>query len=131
MKPIDERAQLTEAELDDVLDLPPDQRARAIARVAVHDPAKAEALKRWLRAIDASDGLLDVASISRRNLIGGQTIGRWSVIREIATGGFAQVYEVERADHAYAQRGALKRQRADREGEDWRIAHERKLLARL
>lgn len=97
----------------------------------MHDPAKAEALKRWLRAIDASDGLLDVASISRRNLIGGQTIGRWSVIREIATGGFAQVYEVERADHAYAQRGALKRQRADREGEDWRIAHERKLLARL
>ncbi len=47
--------------VDALLDLDSGARAQRLREIEAGDPAQAAALRDWLRAIEASDGLLDAA----------------------------------------------------------------------
>jgi len=120
-----------EDELDALLDLPPQQRPAALARIRNESPERADLLARWLGAVDASEGFLEhdtPRDIPNRI---GQRIGRWRIVGRLGEGGSGDVFLVDRDDRAYEQKGALKLLRPGQSIEEWQIAHERQLLARL
>lgn len=122
---------ISEDELDRLLDLPAGLRPAAIETIARGNSGKAATLKRWLRAIDASEGFLDNSGRHRLQLAPGRVLARWRILGNLGQGGFSSVYRVERSDGAYEQLGALKVLRSGQDAEHWQIAHERRLLSRL
>lgn len=124
-------AGISEDDLDRLLDMPAALRPAAIDSIARGNSGKAATLKRWLRAIDASEGFLDNSGRHHLPLQPGRVVGRWRVLGNLGEGGFSSVYRVERSDGAYEQLGALKMLRSGQEAEHWQIAHERRLLSRL
>ncbi|MEJ0034907.1 MAG: serine/threonine-protein kinase [Gammaproteobacteria bacterium] len=76
-------------------------------------------------------GVLE-AAIDGSALVG-RVIGAWKIVAVAGRGGMGNVYEVERADGAYAQRAALKliRTAADSAAVRERFLRERQILARL
>lgn len=128
---VNEPALPNEDELDALLDLPPQQRPAALARIRNESPERADLLARWLGAVDASEGFLEhdtPRDIPNRI---GQRIGRWRIVGRLGAGGSGDVFLVDRDDRAYEQKGALKLLRPGQSIEEWQIAHERQLLARL
>lgn len=119
-----------ESLLDQVLDLPEDQRAAFIDSRALDATMRAE-LERWLAAEADSRSFL-AATPQAALLAAGEQVGPWQVIDLLGQGGSGEVYRVERADGSYEQRAALKLLKRPDEVDDLRrFAAERRLLARL
>lgn len=116
-----------EGELDALLDLPADARAAALAQLARQQPERAQALRRWLAAIDASGGLLESTEWPPT---APQRIGPWQLDGLLGRGGNGEVYLGRRADGAFEREVAIKLLRADRDSAAL-ITEERRLLARL
>lgn len=116
-----------EGELDALLDLPADARAAALAQLALQQPERAQALRRWLAAIDASGGLLESTEWPPT---APQRIGPWQLDGLLGRGGNGEVYLGRRADGAFEREVAIKLLRADRDSAAL-ITEERRLLARL
>ncbi len=135
---------------DDVVDLPPDQRDRALDRLCGNDRQLRSRIARLVRADSGAHGVLDTpAEIQARWLFNplqdpdmdtgppplteGARVGPYRIIDLIAHGGMGSVYRAERADGAYQQRVALKVVRASHLVGDLerRFLRERQILARL
>ncbi|MFT3763226.1 MAG: serine/threonine-protein kinase [Pseudoxanthomonas sp.] len=140
-----ERQRAALAIFDQVVDLDPDERRRRLAGLCAGDDelrARVEALlaadasgaepfaggvAQWADAIGGDAGT--VADTGRP----GERVGAWRIIGLLGRGGMGAVYEVERADGAYAQRAALKRVHGGEisaSGRE-RFLRERQVLARL
>lgn len=122
-------AERLEADFDALMDLGEAARARMLADIEGADPARAQALRRWLGAVGASAGLLeDVGASAAAACI--ERVGPWRLEGLIGRGGSGEVYLGRRADGAFERQVAVKLLRADRNA-DARIIEERRLLARL
>jgi tetratricopeptide (TPR) repeat protein len=113
-------------EVDALLELPAAARARRLAEIEGEDPPRAAALRDWLVAIDASEGLLEPAAPRPP-----EGLGPWRALARIGEGGMGEVWRGERADGAFERVVAIKFLRGDRAGVAASIARERALLARL
>lgn len=116
-----------EGELDALLELDPAARAAALDALTQRDPERAAALRRWLKAIDDSAGMLE-SNVPPRPAL--ERLGAWRLGPLLGRGGAGEVYLGERADGAFERKVAVKVLRADRDA-DWLITSERRLLARL
>ncbi|MEO6688782.1 MAG: serine/threonine-protein kinase [Dokdonella sp.] len=119
-----------ELQLDDLLDLPPAQRAAALGELADSDPESAERLALWLASIERSEGFLEPVAEPDAPAAGLQ-VGAWRLLRTIGRGGMGEVWLAARADGAFEKNVAIKFIRADRPGLRERLVQERRLLARL
>jgi tetratricopeptide (TPR) repeat protein len=113
-------------DLDRLLDLDAHARETLLARIEATDIERAAALRRWLKSIERSDGLMQTP---RGNAPSGT--GPWRALERVGQGGMGEVWRGERADGAFTRTVAIKFLRADREQARASIAHERALLARL
>ena len=114
-----ERWQLLQRLLDELLELPVDQRrARLASRSDIDDEMRGE-VERLLRASESVDDFLDKPAAelaaplvralgSRTSGRVGQRIGPYRIIHEIGRGGMGAVYLAERADDQFRQRAAIK-----------------------
>ncbi len=140
-----ERLLQIEALLDQVLDLPPEQRTRFIDQACDDDSGLREQLYTVLKASHKIDDFLeqpedlaallhdlprapDPASVPERAYV-----GRYRIIRPIGRGGMAQVYLARRDDEAFKRHVALKVIRRGMDTEDIlrRFRTERQILASL
>jgi tetratricopeptide (TPR) repeat protein len=115
-----------EGDVDALLELPAAAREARLAAIGNDDPARADALRDWLAAIDASAGLLDAPAPKPP-----QGTGPWRPVARIGEGGMGEVWRGERADGAFERTVAIKFLRGDRTSVAASIARERALLARL
>ncbi len=140
--PDGERWTRLSAILDQLLDVPPDERASRLAGIDEEDAALGQEL-RALLALGASHGLLDrpyahgLATMFEEAASEGapelELVGPWRLVRELGRGGMGVVYLAERADGQYEQQSALKliKRGLDTEEVVARFRRERQILARL
>jgi tetratricopeptide (TPR) repeat protein len=122
--------------LDELLDLPGDQRIDALRRRAIDDPQVVAAVERWLDAVHASSNFLTKPPRARMeesapDTLVGVRLGAWRLTRLIGRGGMGDVYEGVRADGEFEQRVAVKLLQRETAGESKRFQTERQILARL
>jgi tetratricopeptide (TPR) repeat protein/TolB-like protein len=122
--------------LDELLDLPGDQRVAALRHRSIDDPQVAAAVERWLEAVHASSNFLTKPPRARmeesvRDTAVGVRLGAWRLTRLIGRGGMGDVYEGVRADGEFEQRVAVKLLQRETAGESKRFQTERQILARL
>jgi serine/threonine-protein kinase len=135
-----------EAVLDEVLELPIDQRCAVLARVGRDDPPLRERVEQLLAADAAAGDFLDDgaeawlrvgpmmhAPVTHEALEVGARVGPYRVIHELGRGGMGIVYRAERADGEFTQAVALKLVRRGFDGDDTtvRFRRERQILAQL
>lgn len=136
-----------DAVLRDALALDDPERSRYVEAACAGDPDLQADVEELLRlAFEPAPGLepgvladgplvrgaLEAAAAAS-TLTPGEIVGAWRVVREIGRGGMATVYLVDRADHEFEQRGALKLVRAAAASDEiaWRLQQERRILATL
>lgn len=138
------RRRLLDREFDRLIDLPAEQRAQRLARLAERQPRIAAWLVRLLDAMAQTgdrfqEPLARVANelaaahpAAGTELAPGTPLGPWRVLEPVGRGGMGVVYRVRRADGAFEMSAAAKliRMRQDARLE-MRLALERQLLARL
>jgi serine/threonine-protein kinase len=129
--------------LDQALDLDPDRRAAWLLQQRTERPQLAPTLERLLAAHAAETGALlprlpALAALTARpqtdaGLSAGKYVGPYRLLRELGSGGMADVWLAERADGTFERRVALKLPRTTRLRRDLerRFARERDILARL
>lgn len=122
--------------LDELLDLPEDQRIGELRHRSIQDPQIAAALERWLDAVKASSNFLSTPAHTRNqecppDTTVGLRLGPWRLTRLIGRGGMGDVYEAVRADGEFDQRVAIKLLQRETAGESQRFQRERQILARL
>ncbi len=127
------------AHFEALVALPPAARADALAALAL-TPAERQALVGLLRADENAETSIHAALAAtalrfegeRPATAAGSRIGAWEVLRELGAGGMGTVFEVQRVDGGYRQRGALKLLRGfPTEDGRRRIRQERQVLATL
>jgi serine/threonine-protein kinase len=130
--------------LDEALDLDPAQRTDWLERISDTQPELAPALRRLLAA-HATSETADVLAhppalaaafagrAAETGLASGDRVGPYRLVRELGSGGMADVWLAERADGAFVRTVALKLPRINRLRRDLaaRFARERDILARL
>jgi len=122
--------------LDELLDLPEEQRIGALQQRSIDDRQVAAAVENWLRAVHASSDFLGMPFLPRReermpDAAIGMRLGAWRLTRLIGRGGMGDVYEAVRADGEFEQRVAIKLLQRETAGESKRFQTERQILARL
>jgi serine/threonine-protein kinase len=129
--------------LDEALDLEPGARAAWIDCLGATQPELAPVLRKLLAAhagSETADILQRLPALEARvvaadasGLGAGSRVGPYRVIRELGSGGMADVWLAERADGAFEREVALKLPRLSRLRRDLaaRFARERDILARL
>jgi serine/threonine-protein kinase len=128
-----------EAALDELLELPQDQRAAALNRIAATHPAMRSTLEALLSHADGADALLDHPAIDRiagatpiaGSLPAGTRIGAYGIVRLLGHGGMGEVYYARRADGQFEQEVALKLVRLEPGASLRRFHSERRILAEL
>ncbi len=116
-----------ESALDALLTLDIEARAVQLSELEKNAPEDAAALRRWLSAIDASEGFLEPVTDTRI----GKRIGAWLLLRMLGHGGMGTVYLAERADGVFEKQVAVKFIRGDSPNLRERFAQERQVLALL
>jgi hypothetical protein len=99
--------------MDELLDLPTDQRLAVLQRRAIDDPAVAAAVARWLEAVHASSNFMSTSPRTRLqehppDSSVGVRLGAWRLTRLIGRGGMGDVYEGMRVSGEFEQRVAVK-----------------------
>ena len=122
--------------LDELLDLPEEQRVDALRQRAVDDPMVAAAVEHWLDAVRASGDFLSTPPRARMeehatDTAVGMRLGPWRLTRLLGRGGMGDVYEGIRAAGEFEQRVAVKLLQRETAGESKRFQTERQILARL
>ncbi|HUL66560.1 MAG TPA: protein kinase [Burkholderiaceae bacterium] len=126
--------------LDQAFDLAPEARAQWLERLRIEQPALAPAVCELLEAHAASETqelfkrLPEPPPASATpGLAAGERIGPYRLLRELGSGGMADVWLAERVDGAYKREVALKLPRVNRLRRDLavRFARERDILSRL
>ena len=143
--PTPERWSQISALLDEVMDLPADERTAYLEDACADDPALRREVESFLEAEanapnflndDAAHhagALLPDAPASPTLLSSGQQLGAYRVVEQIGRGGMSAVYRAERADGTFDQEVAIKVMRADFRSDDFiqRFLNERQILASL
>jgi tetratricopeptide (TPR) repeat protein/tRNA A-37 threonylcarbamoyl transferase component Bud32 len=124
-----------------VADLPPGERAAALARECGGDPALRAEVASLIAASEGSSTFVrDVVSEEAGELAGakesawiGRRLGPWRITGVLGRGGMGAVYEARRDDGAFRQRVAVKMIRAGLDSETGRrrFLDERQILAHL
>lgn len=122
--------------LDDLLDLPEDQRIGCLLTLGVDDPAVVGEVKSLLRAASASRDFLTLKPLQPIDspVVNGLVeagLGGWNIIRLIGHGGMGDVYEATRARGDFDQRVAIKILQCEGADQSGRFHAERQILARL
>lgn len=122
--------------LDELLDLPMEQRIAGLHKRHVDDPAVADEVESLLRAASASVDFLatpprpGVQQAGERAAIGTR-VGPWRIVRLIGFGGMGEVYEAVRVQGDFEQRVAIKLLQREAAAQLRRFQAERQILARL
>jgi non-specific serine/threonine protein kinase/serine/threonine-protein kinase len=115
--------------LDDLLELPEDQRIERLLALRIDDAAVVDEVQSLLRAASASrDFLTDTPAALGLVETG---LGGWNIIRLIGHGGMGDVYEATRARGDFDQRVAIKILQWEGANQSGRFHAERQILARL
>jgi hypothetical protein len=125
-----------DALLDDLLDLPDDQRIKRLLSLRIDDAAVVEEAKSLLRAASASQ---DFLTPKTRQPIDAPAdavpvepgLCGWRIVRLIGHGGMGDVYEATRARGDFDQRVAIKILQCEAADQSGRFHAERQILARL
>jgi eukaryotic-like serine/threonine-protein kinase len=128
-----------EAALDDLLEVPLPERARALDRLTEGQPDLRTTLESLLAHADLPDDFLDrpaIESVSAdRASVGtlplGTHLGAYSIVRLIGRGGMGEVYRAVRIDGQFEQTVALKLLRGGSRTSVDRFNAERQILAAL
>ena len=129
-----------EALFPDLLDTPPEQRARFLDRHCGDAPALRRELEAMLAASARATVLDRVPQVRAQDdgagdelqpLAADTRIGAWRIVRMIGRGGMGEVYLVERADGGFAQQAAIKLLHGDAARHAQRFEEERRILAQL
>jgi tetratricopeptide (TPR) repeat protein len=141
-----ERWRKLNALLDELLDLPADQRNARLAELQDQDPDMTDELQQFLNDATQVEGFLSVpAGESAASLIDeatqadapesrlGQTLGPWELTGILGEGGMGVVYRARRADGQYEAQAAIKLMLAVHPSSPLRsrLLAERQMLARL
>jgi tetratricopeptide (TPR) repeat protein len=122
--------------LDQLLDLPPDERLPTFRKMRIEDSAVAAELDSLLKAARASGSFLSTPPRARMEEappdgVIGMRMGAWRITRSIGHGGMGDVYEGIRADGDFEQRVAIKLLQREAAAQLERFQSERQILARL
>ena len=97
--------------LDEALDLPAEQRAQWLARLRGHDPELAvevEALLDEARAVGDERFLEHTPESPQRATLAGQTLGAYTLERQLGHGGMGSVWLARRSDGRFEGKFAIK-----------------------
>ncbi len=123
-----------------LVDLPPAERAAALAQAAVDSAVRNEVLSLLAHhdRSEAGGGFMSgAAAVQVLGRAGterqGQRFGPWEIVASVGSGGMGEVYEARRADGQFEGRAAIKllKRGMDSASVLQRFAHERQALARL
>ncbi len=121
--------------LDELLDLDPEPRAERLAALRGQDTALGEELAGMLQRLDAleHDSFLQSPAKLPDPGMAGQTLGAYTIVRELGRGGMGSVWLAKRADGRYEGNVAVKflSGGALLRGSAERFAREGSILARL
>jgi len=122
--------------LDELLDLPADQRLPSLKSRSIGDARVAAEVESLLRAAQSSGKFLStparvLGDDPLPDAIIGSRLGAWRIQRMIGHGGMGDVYEAMRAEGDYEQRVAIKLLQRDASAQIERFQAERQILARL
>ncbi|HET7865248.1 MAG TPA: serine/threonine-protein kinase, partial [Burkholderiaceae bacterium] len=121
--------------LDELLDLDPTPRAERLAALRGQDPALGAELSEMLQRLDVLEHDSFLQSPAKLPDLGmaGQTLGAYTIVRELGRGGMGSVWLAQRADGSYEGNVAVKflTGGALLRGSAERFAREGSILARL
>jgi non-specific serine/threonine protein kinase/serine/threonine-protein kinase len=122
--------------LDELLDLPVDQRISSLHNRHIEDSAVVDEVESLLFAASASDGFLTIPPRPDfdgvvENAAIGTRLGAWRIVRLIGHGGMGEVYEAIRVQGDFDHRVAIKLLQREAAAQLERFEAERQILARL
>jgi len=121
--------------LDELLDLPDDERDARLAALRAQDPPLAEAVAAMLQHLPAIERgeFMSASALPKPGGLGGQAIGPYTLVREIGHGGMGTVWLARRNDGRYEGEVAIKFLRSGLfgHGDAARFEREGSILARL
>ncbi|MGH8326218.1 MAG: protein kinase domain-containing protein, partial [Steroidobacteraceae bacterium] len=126
-----------DAELDRLLDLPPEQREYALHHDYPDEPELRAELASLLHSAAAMGGFLAQPAHPTPDPMmlepssGALRLGPWQLVRRIGSGGMGEVFEARRSDGNFEQHAAVKLLQAGAVGQHERFDAERSILARL
>ena len=121
--------------LDELLDLPDDDRDARLAALHAQDPKTAQAVAAMLAHLPAIERgeFMQEAALPKPGGLAGQTLGPYTLVREIGHGGMGTVWLARRTDGRYEGEVAIKFLRSGLfgHGDAARFQREGSILARL
>ena len=121
--------------LDELLDLPDDERDARLAALRAQDPSLADAVTSMLLHLPAIERgeFMSAAALPKPSGLDGQAIGPYTLVREIGHGGMGTVWLARRTDGRYEGEVAIKFLRSGLfgHGDAARFEREGTILARL
>ncbi len=121
--------------LDELLDLPDDERDARLAALRAQDPTLADAVAAMLEHLPAIERgeFMPASALPKPSGLAGQAIGPYTLVREIGHGGMGTVWLARRTDGRYEGEVAIKFLRSGLfgHGDAARFEREGSILARL
>src|SRR6201996_7887624 len=121
--------------LDELLDLPDDERDARLAALRAQDPRLADAVAAMLQQLPAIERgeFMPASALPKPSGLAGQAIGPYTLVREIGHGGMGTVWLARRTDGRYEGEVAIKFLRSGLfgQGDAARFEREGSILARL